>query len=642
MTSEIIIPNDNNIDDHVDDQISNCLNLNDPKSFFLFAGAGSGKTRSLVNALETLCKDWGNILRIKGKKVGVITFTNAACNEIVRRLNFTPLLDVSTIHSFVWNLIQGYNQDIKVWKKKQLESDLIELNEAQAKGRPSKAYNDRQRSIAVKTKKLEDLSNVKKFVYNPNGDNKSKASLSHSDVIKIGAEFLNEKPLMRSLLINKYPVILIDESQDTNKYLLEAFLRVQKSNPNKFCLGLLGDTMQRIYSDGKIDIEKELPEDWAKPVKVMNHRCPKRVVTLINKIRSSIDDQEQKSRNDKAEGFVRLFIANREGNKQDIENLVIKKMAEITGDKKWSDVDGTNKTLILEHHMAATRMGFAAMFEPLYKAGDTLRTGLLDGSLPGLKLFWEQILPLVQAYKGGDKFVISTIMKKHSPLLNKESFQKVSDDQTILLKAAKKAVDDLIQLWAENNDPKFIDVLLKVEETKIFDIPESLKIIALRNNQDQAEAKKEVEENKVVVEEENEEDNEDVINAWDGFLQTNFSQIELYHTYVSGNASFDTHQGVKGLEFPRVIVVIDDTESRGFMFSYDKLFGTKAKTDADIRNEKENNDTSTNRTRRLFYVTCSRAEESLAIVAYTEDPGLLESNVIAQNWFNKDEIIHLQ
>ena len=36
----------------VDDEIYSCLDLDNPKSFFLFAGAGSGKTRSLVEVLK--------------------------------------------------------------------------------------------------------------------------------------------------------------------------------------------------------------------------------------------------------------------------------------------------------------------------------------------------------------------------------------------------------------------------------------------------------------------------------------------------------------------------------------------------------------------------------------------------------------
>lgn len=35
----------------------------------------------------------------------------------------------------------------------------------------------------------------------------------------------------------------------------------------------------------------------------------------------------------------------------------------------------------------------------------------------------------------------------------------------------------------------------------------------------------------------------------------------------------DTHQGVKGLEFPRVMVIMDDHEALGFPFKFDMLFG---------------------------------------------------------------------
>ncbi|MGG4198501.1 hypothetical protein [Peribacillus frigoritolerans] len=99
-----------------------------------------------------------------------------------------------------------------------------------------------------------------------------------------------------------------------------------------------------------------------------------------------------------------------------------------------------------------------------------------------------------------------------------------------------------------------------------------------------------------------------------------------------------THQGVKGLEFPRVMVIIDDDEARGFLFSYEKLFGVKEKTKSDLKNENEGKDTSIDRTRRLFYVTCSRAEESLAIIAYSTEPELVRKQVIEEGWFEESEV----
>lgn len=53
---------DNCLDDKVDEELLACLNLQNPKSFFLFAGAGSGKTRSLVNVLEQIKDKYGDEL----------------------------------------------------------------------------------------------------------------------------------------------------------------------------------------------------------------------------------------------------------------------------------------------------------------------------------------------------------------------------------------------------------------------------------------------------------------------------------------------------------------------------------------------------------------------------------------------------
>lgn len=121
-------------------------------------------------------------------------------------------------------------------------------------------------------------------------------------------------------------------------------------------------------------------------------------------------------------------------------------------------------------------------------------------------------------------------------------------------------------------------------------------------------------------------------------LSVLFSELEKYSAYVTDNTRFATHQGVKGLEFPRVMVIMDDASTRGFLFSYEKLFGAKAKTDTDIKNEREGNDTSITRTTRLFYVACTRAQKSLAVVAYTENTTSVKDTALSNGWFSEDEI----
>lgn len=86
------------------------------------------------------------------------------------------------------------------------------------------------------------------------------------------------------------------------------------------------------------------------------------------------------------------------------------------------------------------------------------------------------------------------------------------------------------------------------------------------------------------------------------------------------------------------MVIIDDAEAKGYLFSYDKLFGTKEKSDTDIKNESDGKDLSISRTARLFYVACTRAKEGLAIITYTDDVDKVSSTMLSNNWFSMNEI----
>ena len=111
------------------------VRLDAPRSFFLFAGAGSGKTRSLTEALKVVLEREHANLRIHHQQVGIITYTNAACREIQERLEFSPLIEVSTIHSFVWSQIGRFTEDIRKWLTETLNEDLVKLRHEESKGR---------------------------------------------------------------------------------------------------------------------------------------------------------------------------------------------------------------------------------------------------------------------------------------------------------------------------------------------------------------------------------------------------------------------------------------------------------------------------------------------------------------------------
>ena len=623
---------DDQFDAEADKSILACLDLKNPRSFFLYAGAGSGKTRSLVEAVRTVCDKQGKHLSLTGQKIGVITYTNAACEEIKQRLEFDQRVEVSTIHAFSWSLIAGYNGDIRRWVTTRLLEDVAELERAQARGRPSsKAATDRARSIESKQRRHAGLGAIKRFVYSPTGDNRTYDALNYAEVIAMTADFLRAKSGLRRLLIARFPILLIDESQDTNSGLLEALLDVEEEYRGSFCLGLFGDMMQRIYADGKDGLAQAIPEAWSKPRKRMNHRCPRRIIELINKIRRDEDSEQQQPRSDASQGVVRLFILPQATiDKTTAEAAIAARMGEITGDKNWAAGSQAIKTLALEHLMSARRFGFDAFFEPLFRI-DRIRTSVLEGTGAGVGLFIREILPLVTALRASDRFAATAVLRRTSPLLERKTMEAAGDKQAEIIKKAKTACDGLLALVSAKENPQARDVLRHVAETNLFVIPDVLMPFAAADEiAGEGEAAEE-------ADDEEEVDLRSELGGWRQALRAPIEQIERYDRYVRGISQFATHQGVKGLEFPRVMVIVSDEEARGFMFAYDKLFGTKEKSRADLENEAAGNGTIA-RTRRLFYVTCSRAEESLAVVYYAADPTIARDAMIRQSWFHSNEI----
>jgi DNA helicase-2/ATP-dependent DNA helicase PcrA len=185
-------------------------------------------------------------------------------------------------------------------------------------------------------------------------------------------------------------------------------------------------------------------------------------------------------------------------------------------------------------------------------------------------------------------------------------------------------------LWDEG-EPTCGAILECVAASGLFVVPESLKpLLALK------QVKIAGAEGNIV----NEIDQlPERIRALEAFLNAPFLEVRAYAQYVSDAAPYDTHQGVKGREFERVMVLMDPLDTRGFMFDYEKLFGAKPPSAADQKNMREGKETSLDRTRRLFYVTCSRARQSLAIVAYSEAPDLVRRSMVGNGWFDEPEII---
>jgi ATP-dependent DNA helicase UvrD/PcrA len=66
-----------------DNELRACLDQRLQTSFVMVAGAGSGKTTSLVKALAHLAQTRSKDLRTRGQRIACISYTEVAVNEIV-------------------------------------------------------------------------------------------------------------------------------------------------------------------------------------------------------------------------------------------------------------------------------------------------------------------------------------------------------------------------------------------------------------------------------------------------------------------------------------------------------------------------------------------------------------------------------
>lgn len=608
----------NNIDSQVDETIEKCILSTPRKSFFLFAGAGSGKTHSLILLLKKIRNSIGKDLLLQGKNVAVITFTNAATDEIINRLDYSPIFHISTIHSFVWDIIRYYQTDIKRLYCQYIieDAEVLEKKLDATQNKATKTYFSNVEKLEYLKERLIKAQTIDQFVYNPNSSNPEHNALKHAEVIKIAARMIIENKVLQQIIAQRYPILLIDESQDTKKELIDAFFEIQRNFADIFTLGLLGDQKQRIYADGKENIESIIPAEWEKPIKRMNYRCAKRIIQLANTIGKAIDiHAEQSPREDANDGFVRLFVIRQHDgiNKDEVEQTVMKIMSEYTRDKKWMGVDADVKILTLEHMMAARRLGFDSFFAPFSKVSKYQMT-FLQGTVSEIEFFTKGVLPIAESMKGNGRVALE-ILKENSPLLSKQNKEKPYE---LYLKCRDEAMK-IAHIINKNGTIRVI--VEEILKSQLLTVPDIIRQAYSFKPSDVEDS----------IEEE--------LRAWIEVMDLPIDMINSYDNYVNHRSRFDTHQGVKGLEFERVMVIIDDSEAKGFLFSYDKLFGIKGLSDTDKKNLSEGKETSIERTQRLFYVTCTRAKSSLAVVMYANNPEGVKTEAIKKRWFEEDEII---
>lgn len=88
------------------------------------------------------------------------------------------------------------------------------------------------------------------------------------------------------------------------------------------------------------------------------------------------------------------------------------------------------------------------------------------------------------------------------------------------------------------------------------------------------------------------------------------------------------------------MVIADDPHMRfKGLASYETLFEVKPLAPTARKKTDKGEETAIERTRRLLYVICTRAEERLALVLYSEAPDKIRHFLLPKGWMSENEVV---
>lgn len=606
----------NLIPTQADQQVAQCLE--ESRSFAMIAGAGAGKTTSLISALDHVRKTFGPSLLKHGQRVACITYTKRAVAVIRERLGFDELFEVSTLHSFLWCEMGSFHFDIHEAVTQFVIPKHIKAARDKDNGGESKsAIAARQKAESLE-EELKKLADARAWTYDDsNFSNFSEGLLGHDDVIAVAGYLLKEKNVFRRILGSRYPFIFVDEAQDTFVSIVEG-LNELGAGVGLPMVGYFGDPWQQIY-DGRAGSFSP-PKEGKTITKTENFRCCPEVVGLLNAFRTDVEQVPSGNAAD-LEGSVELVLVEAQtpgGPKNtytsEQRDRALQKMDQAIEAWGWTAREDVT-SLFLVRQMIARRLGFEQLNSLFIgefassRAQDDFEAG--DHLL--VRPFVNAILPLIRAQQAGDQRGVIDLLRAKSPGFAPDgpnSNRSLGD----MIELSKNAIKKLQAAWASSTVK---EVLLLAQELRLARMPDRL--IEHLNREPRSE------------------DYDKELHAqekgdWlaDAFFTMSTEELFPYFDFISENTPFSTQHGVKGEEYPNVVVVFDDVEARWSQYNFNKLL-----TPETIGEPTEG---QLERGRKLAYVCFSRAELNLRILLFTPSPNEARTELLSKGFFNDHQI----
>lgn len=537
--------------------------INDGICFRLEAGAGAGKTYSLIKALKHLIDNRSLEFSKKEQKIACITYTNVAKNEIRERTDNHPVIFADTIHAFSWNFIKPFQAQIRNLMPELSDRWVERIAEAGG-------------------------LNHQKIIYDlgfPKIDEEV-IELHHDDVIKLMA-FLLKYSKFQSLLKTKFPVIFIDEYQDTNIGLASSIVDNLIDNNAGILIGLFGDHWQKIYGSNACGLISSTQGNIVEIGKNANFRSDKNIVQCLNNMRPELPQHEL---DPESSGKVLVYHSNpwtgerRTGAHwkgdlpEDIAHVYFEHVKGLMVADGW-DFDSENtKVLMLTNNVLATEQGYKELADCFEHPEDYLKK-----NDPYIKYFIDIIEPISAFFemrKYGDLFQV--INQKFPQLQCQEDKRLwVANLNQINEIRLNGTIGDLLDYLSGIDKPRLSNKVVQMEER--------YQELITENDLDDRSLR--------------------ILRKIKSLREISYQQVIKLSNFIEEKTPFSTKHGVKGAEFDNVLVVL----GRGWnQYNWNQMFEF-------MENGYPDNSKDTfERNRNLFYVACSRAKRNLTLLITQE------------------------
>lgn len=286
----------------------------------VIAGAGTGKTRTLVYRLARLVEDG-----VQPDSILLLTFTRKSSSEMLRRAS--TLLDgrcerVSggTFHSFSLNILRRYSKilgmdgNFNVLDQSDSEDTINLLRTQMRFDKSKKRFPKKETLLKIFNLSInrclniedvllkdfpfffEELDNINQIFQAYTSYKLKYNILDYDDLLLYLYKLLNEFPDTKREINRKYTYVMVDEYQDTNKLQHEIVKHLAGPNEN---IMAVGDDAQSIYSFRGAEFKNiiEFPSSFndCKVYKIEeNYRSTQQILTLTNEIIKAAPFQYQK------------------------------------------------------------------------------------------------------------------------------------------------------------------------------------------------------------------------------------------------------------------------------------------------------------------------------------------------------------